>query len=159
MTLMSRSIAGLSVLVLIAPALTHAAGISVGQREYENKCAREGKWNAESGTFPGSLRNRQAAKGPRRVSHRRKALWVALAVRSHALKAVRRSWSFETSWQRCRLCLGGDRSVRGTGARRRVGTENAQPDDESLAEAGDCGVNRIVHRPAPGETLESGINQ
>ena len=38
MTLMVKSIAALSVLALAAPALTHAAEISVGQREYEAKC-------------------------------------------------------------------------------------------------------------------------
>jgi mono/diheme cytochrome c family protein len=38
MTLMSKSIAGLTVLALAAPALTHAAETSVGQREYESKC-------------------------------------------------------------------------------------------------------------------------
>ena len=39
MTFASRSIAGLTVLGLIAPALTHAADKSIGQREYESKCA------------------------------------------------------------------------------------------------------------------------
>ena len=39
MALVSSSIAGLTVLALMAPALTHAAEISVGQREYEDKCA------------------------------------------------------------------------------------------------------------------------
>ena len=39
MTLMSRSMAGLAVIALIVPALTHAAEVSVGQREYEDKCA------------------------------------------------------------------------------------------------------------------------
>ena len=38
MTLVSKSIAGLTVLALAAPALTHAAETSVGQREYEGKC-------------------------------------------------------------------------------------------------------------------------
>ena len=38
-TLVSKSIAGLAVLALAAPALTHAAEKSVGQREYESKCA------------------------------------------------------------------------------------------------------------------------
>ncbi len=38
MRLMSKSIAGLTVLALAAPALTHAAEKSVGQREYEGKC-------------------------------------------------------------------------------------------------------------------------
>ena len=38
MRLMSKSIAGLTVLALAAPALTHAAEKSVGQREYESKC-------------------------------------------------------------------------------------------------------------------------
>jgi mono/diheme cytochrome c family protein len=38
MTLVSKSIAGLIVLALAAPALTHAAEKSVGQREYESKC-------------------------------------------------------------------------------------------------------------------------
>lgn len=104
----------------------------------------------------GSLQKRQAAKDPRRVSHRRKALWVANSRQKSRSKAVRRSWSFETSRQRCRLCLGGDGSVRGTGARRRVGTENANSTEELLAEAGDCGVNRIVHRPHQGKLWERG---
>ena len=38
MTLVSMSIAGLTVLALAAPALTFAAEKSVGQREYESKC-------------------------------------------------------------------------------------------------------------------------
>ena len=38
MKFMSKSITGLTVLALIAPALTHAAETSVGQREYESKC-------------------------------------------------------------------------------------------------------------------------
>jgi len=38
MRLMSKSIAGLTILALAAPALTHAAEKSVGQREYEGKC-------------------------------------------------------------------------------------------------------------------------
>jgi mono/diheme cytochrome c family protein len=38
MTFTSQGIAGLAVLALAAPALTHAAEPSVGQREYESKC-------------------------------------------------------------------------------------------------------------------------
>ena len=38
MRFVSRGIAGLIVLALSTPALTHAAEISVGQREYESKC-------------------------------------------------------------------------------------------------------------------------
>jgi len=38
MKLVSKGIAGLIVLALSAPALTRAAEISVGQREYESKC-------------------------------------------------------------------------------------------------------------------------
>ena len=38
MTLMSKSIAGLTVLALAFPLLAHAAEKSVGQREYESKC-------------------------------------------------------------------------------------------------------------------------
>jgi hypothetical protein len=34
--------------------------------------------------------------------------------------------------------------------------ENAHPTDESLAEAGDCGVNRIVHRPHQGKPWKAG---
>lgn len=38
MTLVSKSIAGLTVLALTAPGLTHAAEKSVGQWQYESKC-------------------------------------------------------------------------------------------------------------------------
>jgi mono/diheme cytochrome c family protein len=38
MTLRSKSLAGLTVLALATPALTHAAEKTVGQREYESKC-------------------------------------------------------------------------------------------------------------------------
>ena len=39
MTFILKSIAGLTVLALATPGLTHAAETSVGQREYESKCA------------------------------------------------------------------------------------------------------------------------
>ena len=39
MALMSKIIAAITVLALAVPALTHAAETSLGQREYESKCA------------------------------------------------------------------------------------------------------------------------
>jgi hypothetical protein len=104
----------------------------------------------------GSLQGRQAAKGPRRVSHRRKTFRVANIRQKSRSEAVRRSRSFETSRQRCRQSLGGDGSVRGTGARRRVGTENAHSTTRSAGRSGR--LRREPHRSPtpPGETLGKG---
>jgi hypothetical protein len=104
----------------------------------------------------GSLQTRQAAKGLRRVSHRRKTFRVANIRQKSRSEAVKRSRSFETSWQRCRQSLGGDGNVRGNGARSRVGTENAHPAEEKADRSGR--LRREPHRSPtpPGETLERG---
>lgn len=104
----------------------------------------------------GSLHTRQAAKGPRRASHRRKTFRVANIRQKSRSEAVKRSRSFETSRQRCRQSLGGDGNVRGNGARSRVGTENAHPVEEKADRSGR--LRREPHRSPtpPGETLERG---
>jgi hypothetical protein len=55
-----------------------------------------------------------SSKGPEKGLSSEEGASGRLAVRSHALTAVKRSWSFEKSWQRCRQSLGGDRNARGT---------------------------------------------
>lgn len=59
MTFASRSIAGLTVLGLIVPALTHAADMSLGQREYESKCVMcHGATGKGEGWLAGHLKRR-----------------------------------------------------------------------------------------------------
>ena len=53
--------------------------------------------------------------------------------------------------------MGGDGNVRGKGARGSAGkTTPSQSRNEKPPKAGDCGVNRIVHRPHRGKLREAG---
>jgi mono/diheme cytochrome c family protein len=59
---MVKSIAALTVLALATPALTHAAEISVGQREYESKCVMcHGVSGKGDGWFAEYLKSRPPA--------------------------------------------------------------------------------------------------